>query len=288
MIAQSFERMVAALGRKDDAVVEVERKRLNTYFAAWDGSDDCKKMQINGDTALAWARNLLTRESLFDGSTEWMGQVSPDGGGFTDVQTSRSTPTPFSIEIKAQLTKVGLGEVTQADYLTGYSDFLGHYLEFDKNFRSLVKAGYPEHFRKLRPRSPIPAGWTIWDLFLAELLGLYDEDHLDAAAVTTKAELHDFARTHYLMHVVGRLPDGRPNQGGARLIRFDSFGLVSYLMDGNVPNVDVRQNKSAVRVSYGRAEKTEYTIHVGYRLQALSKSKLHVAFFDNCGGHHVH
>lgn len=288
MTAQSFERLVAGLNRNDSTTVETERQRLNTYYAVWDGSDACKKMQVDGDTAVVWARQLVTKESLFDESAEWMGQVSPDGGGFTDVQTSRSAKKRFSIEIKAQLTKAGLGEVTQADYLTGYSDFLGHYLEFDKYFGDLVKTGYPDHHRKLTARSAMPTGWNIWDLLLAELLGLYDEDHLDAASVKSTTELHEFARTHYLMHLVGRLPDGRPNQGGARLIRFDSFGLVRHLMDGKVPNVDVRENKSAVRVSFGRADKTEYTIHVGYRLQAVSKSKLHLAFFDDCGGHHVH
>lgn len=287
MIAQSFERMVAGISRQDDEAVEAERERLNSYSAVWDGSDDCKMMQIDGDTALVWAGSLVEAESLFDESTEWMGQVSPDGGGFTDVQTSRDSEKPFSIEIKAQLTKAGLGEVTQADYLTGYSDFLGHYLEHDKTFKNLVKTNYPQHLKKLKPRSPIPADWSIWDLFLAELLGLYDDDHLEAAGITTKSELHDFARSHYLMHVVGRLPDGREPQGGARLIRFDSFGLVSHLMAGNVPNAEVRQNQSAVRVSFGRMDKTEYTIHVGYKVQVLSKSKLHIAFFDDCGGHHV-
>lgn len=287
LVAEAFEKMVAGLCRRDNVVATAEKKRLNVYALSWDGSDDCEPIQVDGDECHRWISHLLTREALFDRSTEWMGQVSPDGGGFTDVQTDRGARKEFSIEVKAQLTKNGLGEVTQADYLTGYSDFLAHYLQHDKEFRKLVKRDYPQHLRKLAPRSPIPNGWSVWDLLLAELLGLYDQDHLEAAGITTKDDLHAFARTHYLMHAVGRMPDGRSYPGGARLIRFDNFGLVRLLLSGGFPVVSIKPNRAAVRVSFGRAETTEYTIHVGYKLNQLAKSKLHIEFFNACGGLHI-
>jgi hypothetical protein len=287
LVAEAFEKMVAALCRGDNAVATNERNRLNVYASSWNGRDRCVPMQVDGDECHRWASHLLAREGLFDDSTEWMGQVSPDGGGFTDVQTDRGSRKEFSIEVKAQLTKNGLGEVTQADYLTGYSDFLAHFLAEDKEFRRLVKRDYPEHLRKLAPRSPIPKGWSVWDLLLAELLGLYDQDHLEAAGIITKDDLHAFARCHYLMHAVGRMPDGRSYPGGARLIRFDQFGLVRLLLSGGVPVVSIKPNRAAVRVSFGRTDITEYTIHVGYKLNQLAKSKLHIEFFDACGGLHI-
>lgn len=291
MIAQSFEKLVAALCRRDLGVVKREQDRLNAYASAWDGSDDCSPVQVDGDTAKSWAIQLLTAERLFDQTTEWMGQISPDGGGFTDIQTDREVGDPFSIEVKAQFTKIGLGEVTQADYLTGYSDFLGHFILQNESFRSLLKQYFPKHLAKLAPRSPIPAGWNLWDLLLAEILGLFDADHLEAAGINSRDDLHKFARIHYLMHVVGRLPDGRSTSGhpgGARLIRFDSFDLVGMLLMGNQPEFDVKKNKRAVRVSFGQRGKVQYTIHVGYKLSQLSKSKLHIDFFSNCGGRHIH
>lgn len=295
MIAQSFEQLVAAICRRDIEVIEREQKRLNAYANAWDGSDSCKPMQVDGDTAKSWAIQLLTSEGLFHRTTEWMGQVSPDGGGFTDIQTDREVSNPFSIEVKAQFTKVGLGEVTQADYLTGYSDFLAHFILDNGSFRSLLKKHFPQHLKKLAPRASIPDGWSLWDLLLAEILGLYDVDHLEAAGIESVDDLHRFARVHYLMHVVGRLPDGQSRRkppapgypGGARLIRFDSFDLVKLLLAGNQPEVAVKKNESAVRVSFGQRGKTQYTIHVGYKLSQLSKSKLHIDFFTNCGGQHI-
>jgi len=287
LVAEAFEKMVAGLCRRDNVVANDERNRLNVYALSWDGSDRCKRIQVDGDECHRWVLQLLTDEALFDKSAEWMGQVSPDGGGFTDVQTDHDARKVFSIEVKAQLTKSGLGVVIQADYLTGYSDFLAHYLKHDREFRRLVKLHYPQHLRKLAPRSPIPNGWSVWDLMLAELLGLYDQDHLEAAGITTKDDLHAFARTHYLMHACGRMPDGRSYPGGARLIRFDNFGLIRLLLSGGVPVVSIKPNRAAVRVSFGRAKTTEYTIHVGYELNQLAKSKLHVEFFDACGGLHI-
>ena len=79
----------------------------------------------------------------------------------------------------------------------------------------------------------------------------------------------------------------RAHSGGGRLVRFDSFVLVRRLLLDETPEQVIKVNKSAVRVAFQLSGVTHYTIHIGYRLAALSKSKLHVEFFRDCGGHHV-
>jgi len=284
---RSFEKLVVAHARGDDDARSALIARLNTYAAAWNGGDGNGSLRFDGDLSDRWIGTLIDSSGLRNPNTEWTGQMTPDDGGFTDVQAPPKGGAHFSIEVKAQFTKLGLGDVTQADYLTGYSDFLAHFVATNAEASAKIKRRFPEHFRKLRPRSPIPDGWSIGDLMLAELVGLYDAGHLAVAGIASADDLRRFAEHHYLLHAVGTVPSHRKHAGGARLIRFADFPLVRGLIAGHEPPARVKDNEAAVAIAFQYRDAVEYTIHVGYRVEALSKSKLHVAFFDGAKGWHI-
>lgn len=191
-------------------------------------------------------------------------------GGVGDLEV-RTRASHHPIEVKAQLEKPSLDDITQADWVRNETDALRFLAARDRTFRERLSR---ENASLLESDPGDFDGWTFASLWLADVALLCDSSARAVAGVGSPAQLESFLRRKHILHLSATeerllpLADLPPVAAALR-----SLATVSYSLKEN----SASEVAIPVTVGGGRPVFTYHVYPLGYAGAG--------AF---CGRHKVH
>jgi hypothetical protein len=220
-----------------------------------------------GYTASSLVSVLSPIRSVFGPGTWKARTVGP--GNVGDVVLERPGADSQHIEIKAQLTLEDFTWIQSADWIRGPTDTLGAIAVTSRVLRAQLEA--PLLTRITASYAPAP-GWSVSQLWAADLVGLTSAALRRDHAATTASGLRQFAERKYLLHVT---------QEGGRLFRLaglPAFGIA--LAGGLQYEIKPTTPRSQARIWTAAGHRpVRGTVQMVYYLGQNRR---------DVGGHHVH
>lgn len=118
-------------------------------------------------------------------------------GGVGDLEV-RTKTTHHPIEVKAQLEKPSLDDITQADWVRNETDALRFLAARDRSFRDRLSR---ENASLLESDPGDFDGWTFASLWLADVALLCDSSARAVAGVGSPTQLASFLRRKHILHL---------------------------------------------------------------------------------------
>lgn len=183
--ANEIAKLAAALLRRDAPAVQ-------SAIAALDGEYELGFSPSDGAEIRARIEPLLKRAFPVVVSAR---ALSTGAAGDLEVMTGIET---HRVEIKAQLDKATVGDLTQADWVRNETDVLRYLLLHDPAFAGRLS---PRNRSALVSDHGYFDGWTLADLWLADVAGMTSLYSRVENGVRTPAELRAFLGRKHLLHL---------------------------------------------------------------------------------------
>lgn len=190
-----------------------------------------------------------------------------------DVRVTLTNGSEVWIEVKGQTKKMKFTDITQADYVRDGTDFLRRYVAMEPRLDRLIKGDLRAELA-VDEKLTFTVGWSLEDLWMADLALLETEAKKRRAGVTSPSDLARFMNDKYLVHL---------SMEGVRTLRISELRPVIAHRAGQKTWIDLDTSSAAkiaaIRVAVGAApgrKTTDFTYHVGYKTShAPGRHKLH-------------
>jgi hypothetical protein len=181
-----------AIAKLAAAILRQDRRGIDTACVEL----DAEKRAGNSPQTASQIRTRLDRllRGRFEGVTD---AQALGAGGPGDLEV-RTRTTHHYVEVKAQLEKPSLDDITQADWVRNETDALRYLAAHDREFRARLSHGNAS----LLSSDPSDFdGWSFASLWLADVALLCDSSARAVVGVATPADLAAFLRRKHILHL---------------------------------------------------------------------------------------
>jgi hypothetical protein len=175
-----------------------------------------------------------------------------------DIRLDLQDGGRIDVEVKAQTTRE-YGSLASADWVRDETDFLRLLMISDRQFESRIPAWMKTRLR-VDDEGEYFDGWTIEDLWLADVALLPDRERRRAAGINSPHDLHEYLRRKILVHVT---------RIGVQACRLADLTMVRHLMQGGTFEYRIfspRASSAGIYVGKHPVKgKFEFAYYVAYR-----------------------